>query len=177
MTFLKNRFKKLFLFLFLLIPFPLFAEENQPAPQCLIEKIALVKEMIESEDNRNLFNELGYPEYVENRYLDYSIEGRSEFIAEDKLRIKKIFTHLVVDTKNNSFPKVCFKIIDEEHGERTEECQITSWDGKTLSIFNSGRSFDIINKNGEIFEFSSTNVFDFDFQKNNLKIIEICVAG
>jgi len=170
------QFKSFFVILCILFSCSSFAQ-NQPIPQSLVVKITNLQQLLRSESERVFLNEIGYSDYVKGRYLDYTTEGREEFIAGDENRIKKIFTYLVFDRESNSFPKVCFEIVHEEEDERIEECQSSSWDGKTLSVFNSGKSFDLNDKDGEVFEFSSVSIFEFDSQKNYLKVVELRVAG
>lgn len=173
---MKYIIKKILPLLVLFFSFSLFAK-NEPIPEHLGEKIIALQEMLQSGNEQSFFEEIGYPDYVKDLYLDYTPEGKNELIADDKNRIKKIFTHLLFNPKTNSFPKICFGINNTEQDERTKECQSVFWDGKQLLIFNSGKSFDNSAPNEEAFEFSSTIIFKFSPPKNYFKIVEIRVAG
>jgi len=168
--------RQIFAILFLIISLPLFAQ-SQSVPQSLVGKIISLQEMLSSGDEQKFADELGYTDIIKSHYPNYEPAGLEEHIKNDENRIKNAFSHIRLNADHNGFEETCFEITYEEENSLTKKCVSASWDGSLFLISWEAESFDLSDKNGEVFESGGVFIFKYDEQRNQLTLVEYGIAG
>jgi hypothetical protein len=166
-------FKPFICILFAFVSFSVFAQNA--IPRSLVEKINFLQDVLQLGDEKKFADELQYIDIIKNHYLDHYPEAQEELIKNDEERIKELFAYIQFDPESNTFKESCFE--DKNENSLTKKCVSPSWDGKILSISLAAESVDLVNPNGEDFEFGGMFFFEFDSQRNKLTLINYGLAG